>query len=259
MVFKEIKLDCNDGIASLVLNRPEKINALSECMVDEIIQACNMIAVMSDEVRVVLLSAAGEHFCAGHLLDEMINRDPVDYHRIFENCIIMMNKLKKLPQPIIGQVQGIATAAGCQMVAICDLVIVSQDARFATPGIRIGLFCSTPAVPLVRVIGRRRAMEMLLTGRWVSAIEAYGWGLVNRVVAVSDLAVEAKKLALQIAAASPLTLAIGKKTFYNQLEWLESEAFKIAAANMALNLCMYDAQEGIKSFLEKRKPVWKGR
>jgi enoyl-CoA hydratase/carnithine racemase len=160
---------------------------------------------------------------------------------------------------VVAQVQGVSTAAGCQLVAASDLAVASASARFATPGVRLGLFCSTPAVPLVRAVGRKRALEMLLTGRWVSAAEALEWGLVNKVVAVEDLAAEAEKLARQVATASPLTLALGKKTFYDQLERPEPEAFKVATANMALNLCMEDAQQGIKAFLAKREPDWQGR
>ncbi len=258
MAFEEITLSFGDGLARLTLNRPQKVNALSERMVDELGRACGMIAA-EPRARVVLLAAAGKHFCAGHLLDEMVDRSPADYRRIFENCTAMMTRLRELPQPLVGQVQGVATAAGCQLVAACDLAVASQSARFATPGVRIGLFCSTPAVPLVRAVGRKRALEMLLTGRWVSAAEACDWGLVNKVVATEDLVAEAEKLALQIAAASPLTLALGKKTFYDQVGRPEPEAFKLATGNMALNLCMDDAQDGIKAFLGKREPVWNGK
>lgn len=227
-------------------------------MVAELTQACQLIAA-EPAARVVLLSAAGKHFCAGHLLDEMQGRGPADYQRIFEGCTAMMASLRALPQPVVGQVQGVATAAGCQMVAACDLAVAAQSARFATPGVRIGLFCSTPAVPLVRAVGRKRALEMLLTGRWVGAQEACEWGLVNKVVPAEDLALEAEKLARQVGAASPLTLAMGKKVFYDQVDRPEPEAFNLATTAMALNLAMDDAQEGIKAFLEKREPTWRGR
>jgi enoyl-CoA hydratase/carnithine racemase len=170
-----------------------------------------------------------------------------------------MRQLRELPQPVVAQVQGVATAAGCQLVAASDLAVASANARFATPGVRIGLFCSTPAVPLVRAVGRKRALEMLLTGRWVNAAEALEWGLVNKVVPVEDLAAETERLARQLARASPLTLALGKKTFYDQVERPEPEALKVATTNMALNLCMDDAQEGIRAFLAKRNPAWEGR
>jgi enoyl-CoA hydratase/carnithine racemase len=258
MGFTEIDLSFDDGLARLTLNRPQKVNALSERMVTELAQACAIIAAEAG-ARVVLLSAAGKHFCAGHLLDEMVGRGPADYRAIFESCTAMMTSLRELPQPVVAQVQGVATAAGCQLVAASDLAVASASARFATPGVRIGLFCSTPAVPLVRAVGRKRALEMLLTGRWVCAAEALEWGLVNKVVAVDDLAAEAEKLARQVAGASPLTLALGKQTFYDQVERPEPEAFKVATANMALNLCMDDAQEGIKAFLDKRDPLWRGR
>lgn len=258
MAFQEISLSFGEGLARLTLNRPQKVNALSETMVEELSRACDIIS-DQPEARVVLLDAAGKHFCAGHLLDEMVGRGAVDYRRIFENCTAMMNRLRGLPQPVVCQVQGVATAAGCQLVAASDLAVASQSARFATPGVRIGLFCSTPAVPLVRAVGRKRAMEMLLTGRWVSAAEACDWGLVNKVVPAEELAAEGLKMALQVAQASPLTLALGKKTFHDQVERTEPEAFKVATANMALNLCMDDAQNGIRAFLEKREPVWRGR
>jgi enoyl-CoA hydratase/carnithine racemase len=258
MDFQETALSFDDGLARLTLNRPQKVNALSERMVAELGQACALIAA-EPTARVVLLAAAGKHFCAGHLLDEMVGRGPADYRAIFEGCTAMMRSLRELPQPVVAQVQGVATAAGCQLVAASDLAVASASARFATPGMRIGLFCSTPAVPLVRAVGRKRALEMLLTGRWVSAAEALEWGLVNKVVPVEELAAEAEKLARQVAAASPLTLALGKKTFYDQVERPEPEAFKVATANMSLNLCMDDAQEGIRAFLDKRDPLWRGR
>ncbi len=258
MHFSEVDLRFDGELARLTLNRPAKVNALSEQMVGELTRACQIIA-GHDQAKVVLLAAAGRHFCAGHLLDEMVGRSPADYQHIFDNCTVMMERLRGLPQPVIGQVQGVATAAGCQLVAACDLAVASQSARFATPGVRIGLFCHTPAVPLVRAVGRKRALEMLLTGRWVSAGEALEWGLVNRVVPTEDLAAEAEKLARQVGAASPLTLAMGKRSFYDQVERPEPEAFNLATRAMALNLAMDDAQEGIRAFLEKREPVWKGR
>ncbi len=258
MEFSEILLSFEGSLARLTLNQPAKVNALSQRMIAELSQACDEIAGHA-EARVVLLSGAGKHFCAGHNMDEMVGRGPAVYRDIFENCTVMMDKLRALPQPVIAQAQGVATAAGCQLVAASDLAIAATSARFSTPGVRIGLFCSTPAVPLVRAVGRKRALEMLLTGRFVSAQEAFAWGLVNRVVPAEDLAAEAEKLALSVAEASPLTLALGKKTFYDQVERPEPEAFHLATANMALNLAMEDAQEGIKAFLEKRPPVWRGR
>lgn len=258
MDFTEITLGFDGPLVRLTLNRPDKVNALSIRMIAELAQACALIAA-NPEARVVILAAAGKHFCAGHKMDEMIDKAPADYRDIFENCTAMMERLRRLPQPLIVAVQGVATAAGCQLVAAADLAVAAASARFATPGVRIGLFCSTPAVPLVRAIGRKRALEMLLTGRFVSATEAQEWGLVNKVVPAEDLPAEAEKLARQIAQASPLCLALGKKTFYEQIERPEPDAFHIATANMALNLAMEDAQAGIKAFIEKREAVWKGR
>lgn len=257
MGFTEIKLETSDGLARLRLNRPDKANALSQAMLAELSRALDELA-GDAQIKVVLLCAEGKHFCAGHLMDEMVDRGPADYRRIFINCTAMMERLAKLPQPVIGAVAGVATAAGCQLAASCDLVVAAQSARFATPGVRIGLFCSTPAVPLVRVVGRRRALEMLLTGRFVSAQEAADWGLVNRVVPADALLAEAEKLARQLARASPLTLAMGKKTFYAQLDKPQAEAYDLATEVMALNLAMDDAQEGIQAFLEKRPPKWTG-
>ncbi len=257
MEYREIVLRLEEDLARITLNRPEKVNALSERMIAELSHALDEVA--AGPARVLLLTAAGKHFCAGHLLDEMIDRGAADYHRIFRNCTAMMNRLRELPQPVVAAVQGVATAAGCQLVAAADLAVASQSARFATPGVKIGLFCGTPAVPLVRAVGRKRALEMLLTGRFLSAQEALDWGLVNRLAPADAYLEEAEKLARQIAQASPLTLALGKKTFYDQVGRPEPEAYRLATTAMALNLGMEDAQEGIKAFLEKRSPRWRGR
>ena len=220
-------------------------------MIAELSQALEEIA--ASQARVVILSGAGKHFCAGHKMDEMIGRDPVTYREIFANCTAMMRRLRELPQPVIAAVQGVATAAGCQLAATCDLALAARSARFATPGVRIGLFCSTPAVALVRVIGRRRALDMLMTGRLVPAAEALEWGLVNRVVEQEELLPEAEKLAAHLAGASPLTMALGKKTFYDQVDRAEPEAYNLATPVMSLNLGLLDAQEGITAFLEKTR------
>ncbi|MGD9123734.1 MAG: enoyl-CoA hydratase [Desulfarculaceae bacterium] len=257
MDFKEIAYSLEEGLARVVLNRPQKVNSLSELMVAELSQVLDHIAA-DPQARVVLLSAAGKHFCAGHLLDEMVDRSPAEYRRIFSNCTAMMTKLSRLPQPVVVQVQGVATAAGCQLVAACDLAVAADTARFATPGVKIGLFCGTPSVPLVRAVGRKRALEMLLTGRFVSASEAAEWGLVNKVTAPAELSDETEKLAREIAQASPLTLTMGKQLFYEQVDRAEPEAYNLATSFMALNLTMEDAQEGIKAFIQKRQPTWKG-
>lgn len=258
MGFSEIILEFDGPLARLTLNRPDKANALSQAMIRELSQALDDIA-SREEARVVLLGAAGKHFCAGHLLDEMVDKKPADYRAVFENCTAMMERLHRLPQPVVGKIQGVATAAGCQLAATCDLAAAANSARFATPGVRLGLFCSTPAVALVRAVGRKRALEMLLTGRLVPAREAAEWGLVNSVVPLEELDAAAEKLALQIARASPLTLAMGKRAFYDQVERSETEAYNLVTPVMALNLAMDDAQEGVKAFLAKREPKWTGR
>ncbi len=257
MSFQEITLSLEGHLARLTLNQPDKANALSQGMIAELSQALEEIA--ASQARVVILSGAGKHFCAGHKMDEMIGRDPVTYREIFANCTAMMRRLRELPQPVIAAVQGVATAAGCQLVAASDLAVAAASARFATPGVKIGLFCATPAVPLVRAVGTKHALEMLLTGRWVNAPEAAAWGLVNQVVPVEELPSAAERLARQIAAASPLTLALGKKVFYQQAGRPEPEAYALANQAMPLNLAMDDAQEGIKAFLAKRQPAWRGR
>lgn len=257
MSYTEITLEREGPLVRLTLNQPDKANALSQAMIAELSDALTEIA--AGDARVVILSGAGKHFCAGHKMDEMLGRDPALYREIFANCTAMMRRLRELPQPVIAAVRGVATAAGCQLMATCDLALAARNARFATPGVRIGLFCSTPAVAITRVIGRRRALDMLLTGRLVPAAEALEWGLVNRVVEPGALMPEAEKLAAHLAGASPLTMAIGKKTFYEQVDRAEPEAYNLATPVMGLNLGLHDAQEGIAAFLEKRDPKWEGR
>ncbi len=255
MSYSELIVEFQEPLAVITLNRPEKVNALSRRMIRELIQAFGELASRRD-VRAVVLGASGKHFCAGHLLDEMVGRPTVEYQRIFEDCTRMMLTIQHLPQPVIAAVQGVATAAGCQLVAACDLVVAERTARFCTPGVKIGLFCSTPAVALVRAVGRKRALEMLLTGRWVHAPEAAEWGLVNRVVEPGKAREAAIELAREIAQASGLTLELGKRTFYEQVNQPDPQAYALATRVMALNLAMNDAQEGIRAFLEKRSPSW---
>lgn len=257
MSFQEITLELEGHLARLTLNQPDKANALGRGMIAELSLALEEIA--GSQARAVILSGAGKHFCAGHKMDEMVGRDPATYREIFADCTAMMRRLRELPQPVIAAVRGVATAAGCQLAATCDLALASSTAHFGTPGVRIGLFCGTPAVALVRLIGRRRALDMLLTGRLVPADEALEWGLVNGVVEPDELMPEAEKLAAHLAEASPMAMAMGKKTFYDQVERPEPEAYNLATPVMGLNLGMHDAQEGISAFLEKRDAEWKGR
>lgn len=224
----------------------------------ELITALQQIA-ENERVAVVIIEAEGPVFSSGHDLTEMIGRDLPAYRAIFERCTALMTGIHRLPQPVIAQVRGLATAAGCQLVAACDLVVASENARFATPGVKIGLFCSTPMVELSRAIGRKRALEMLLTGRAIDAATARDWGLVNRVVPDDQLAGATRELAAEIAQASSLVTALGKKTFYEQIDLDQPRAYSYATEVMSQNALAPEAQEGISAFLDKRKPNWTGR
>lgn len=242
-------------VAVLTLNRPERRNALSLAMMRELIRCLGEIG----GGRVVVLAAAGNVFCSGHDLSEMVGREVGDYRELFDVCTELMTKIQSIPQPVIAEVQGIATAAGCQLVASCDLAIASERASLGTPGVRIGLFCTTPMVALSRAIGRKRALEMLMTGRMVDANTAAEWGLVNRVVGADELRTETLALAHEIAAASPLTVRIGKQAYYTQIDLDQSKAYAYAKEVMTMNSMADDAQEGISAFLGKRKACWSGR
>lgn len=247
------------GIAWLTLNRPAARNALSVALMSELQTALDTVAA-DKNARVVVIAGAGPGFCAGHDLRELrANPGRQHYEAVFAQCARLMTSIVKLPKPVIARVHGIATAAGCQLVASCDLAVASDDARFATPGVNIGLFCSTPMVALSRAVGRKQAMEMLLTGELIAAEQARQWGLVNRVVPAAALDETVAKLAQGIAAKSPLTLAIGKEAFYRQAELGLDEAYAYASEVMTRNMLARDAEEGIDSFLEKRTPVWEGR
>jgi len=256
--YQDIRFQLEDGIGFVTLNRPEKRNALSLNLMAEMIGLLQDVR-KNEEFRVLIIRAAGPVFSSGHDLSEMKEGNVVSYRGVFGACTEMMEALRNLPQPVIAQVQGMATAAGCQLVAACDLAVASREARFATPGVRIGLFCHTPQVPLSRAVGRKRALEMLFTGRPISAEEAERYGLVNRVVPPEKLAEETLNLAKHIAQASPLTLALGKQSFYRQIEAEESGAYEYAKEMMALNALAEDAREGISAFLEKRPPKWQGK
>jgi len=256
--YQDIRFQLEDGIGFVTLNRPEKRNALSLNLMAEMIGLLQDVR-KNEEFRVLIIRAAGPVFSSGHDLSEMKEGNVVSYRGVFGACTEMMEALRNLPQPVIAQVQGMATAAGCQLVAACDLAVASREARFATPGVRIGLFCHTPQVSLSRAGGRKRALEMLFTGRPISAEEAERYGLVNRVVPPEKLAEETLNLAKHIAQASPLTLALGKQSFYRQIEAEESGAYEYAKEMMALNALAEDAREGISAFLEKRPPKWTGK
>jgi enoyl-CoA hydratase/carnithine racemase len=243
--------------ARITLNRPERRNALSLELMEELIRALESVAA-DPESRTIVLDGAGPVFSAGHDLSEMVGRDLGFYQQLFDTCTVLMETIHRVPQPVIAKVHGVATAAGCQLVAACDLAVAAETARFATPGVKIGLFCSTPMVPLSRAVGRKRALEMLLTGEMIDAARALDWGLVNLVVPENALEEAVADLAEKVAGSSPLTVAIGKEAFYAQVELDEHRAYDLTKSVMAMNSLAGDAQEGMSAFLEKRTPEWKG-
>ena len=243
--------------ARIVLNRPEKRNALSLELMDEMIGALR-VASARPGTRAIVIEGAGAAFSAGHDLSEMIGRDRDFLAHLFDRCSAMMETIHEIPQPVIAKVHGIATAAGCQLVAACDLAIAAEGTRFATPGVKIGLFCSTPMVPVSRAIGRKRAMQMLLTGEPIDAGTALDWGLVNRVVPRDELEPAVLELVETIARSSAYTVAVGKHAFYSQIDRTEEQAYEHCELVMTNNALAHDAQEGMTAFLEKRAPVWRG-
>ena len=250
--------ETRDGVAWLTLNRPQARNALSRGLMTALEGALEAVAA-DQAVKIVVIAGAGPAFCAGHDLRE-IRAEPgrAAYEALFEQCSRLMTRIVRLPKPVIARVHGVATAAGCQLVASCDLAVAADTARFATPGVNIGLFCSTPMVALSRAVGRKQAMEMLLTGDLVDAARAREIGLINRVVPEAELDEAVTALAQQIAAKSPLTLAIGKEAFYRQAEMGLDAAYAYASEVMTRNMLARDAEEGIDAFLAKRPPVWTG-
>jgi enoyl-CoA hydratase/carnithine racemase len=257
MDYEHLLVKVDGAAGRITLNRPERRNALSQALMEELLAALDELTA-TPGVRVVVIGAAGRVFSAGHDLAEMVGRDQAYYQRLFDTCTVMMQRIAGIPQPVIAKVHGVATAAGCQLVASCDLVVAEEGARFATPGVRIGLFCSTPMVPLTRAIGRKRALEMLLTGEMVPAQRAADWGLVNRVVPADALDETVDALVDVIAAASPLTVGLGKQAFYAQVELDEHRAYDHTKVVMTANAQAGDAQEGMTAFLAKRDPVWTG-
>jgi len=244
------------GVARLTLNRPAARNALSLALMAAL--EAELDAIESDlRIRAVVLAGAGPAFCAGHDLRELhAETRPAAHAALFEACSRLMQRIVDLRCPVIAQVHGVATAAGCQLVATCDLAVAAADARFATPGVNIGLFCSTPMVALSRAVGRKAAMAMLLTGEPVDAAEAQRIGLVNRVVPPAELAAAVDALAAAVAGKSGPTVALGKRAFYRQADMGLADAYAYASEVMATNMGLPDAGEGIGAFLEKRKPVW---
>ena len=255
---RSLRVERNGAATTVVLDRPERRNALSLELMQELTAVLRELG-GDGEVRAIVLAGAGPAFSAGHDLSEMVGREAAFYDRLFQVCVELMETIQRVPQPVIARVHGMATAAGCQLVAACDLAVAAESARFATPGVRIGLFCSTPMVPLSRAIGRKRALEMLLTGEPIDAATARDYGLVNRVVPDAELDDAVAALVERIAASSPLTLRIGKEAFYRQVELAEGDAYELTREVMARNAEAADAQEGMGAFLEKRAPHWTGR
>jgi len=246
------------GVARLTLNQPERFNPLSAAMISALQSELDVIG-RDATVRVIVLAAEGKGFCAGHDLREMrAHADDASWQRrLFDDCSRMMMTLTRVPQPVIAQVQGIATAAGCQLVAMCDLAVAADTATFATPGVNIGVFCSTPAVGVARNVGRKRAMEMLLTGKPIDAETAAAWGLVNRVVPVDQLDSAVSEFTDIIVARSAEVNRLGKQAFYRQIDGSLEVAYDVASETMARNMMLGDAAEGIAAFLEKRPPKWR--
>jgi enoyl-CoA hydratase/carnithine racemase len=256
MELDGVRLEQDGRVATVTLARPEKRNALSLEMLRTVIKA---IEAVPSDAGVVILAAEGPAFSAGHDLSEMIDRPDDYYSELFATCTRMMESIHALPQPVIARVQGVATAAGCQLVASCDLAVASENAWFATPGVSIGLFCTTPLVPVSRAVGHKRAMQMLLTGEPITAEQAVDWGLINRVVPVEQLDEAVDDLANKILRFSPKTIATGKHAYYAQAELPETAAYEITEPIMADNAGREDAQEGMGAFIEKRDPVWPDR
>ncbi len=254
-----VQREDRDGVATLTLNRPQARNALSRAMMAAL--QAEMNALREDrDIKVVVLAANGPAFCAGHDLKELRANPARDKHlATFRQCSQLMLSITRLPQPVIARVHAMATAAGCQLVATCDLALAAEEAKFATPGVNIGLFCSTPMVALSRAVGRKQAMEMLLTGRAITATEAERIGLVNRCLPAAELDAAVDELARGIAAKSPLTVKTGKEAFYRQVELGLEEAYAYTAQVMTENMLARDAEEDIDAFLQKRPPQWTGR
>ena len=256
--FITVEREDEGTIAVVTMSRPEKRNALSLELMRELIEAFREIG-GDASARAVILRGEGPAFSAGHDLRELQCRDVKAYREIFDTCVVLMEGIQRIPQPVIAEIASVATAAGCQLVATCDLAVASEEAKFATPGVRIGLFCTTPMVALSRAVGRKRAMEMLLTGDFIDAQTAAQWGLVNRVVSPARLHDEALALTRKIATASAPVVGLGKAAYYVQIDLAQSLAYGYAKEVMAMNAMAEDAQEGIAAFVERRPPQWRDR
>ena len=258
VAYRNLIVSTDEPAARITLNRPEKRNALSLELMQELIAALRDVSAQPP-VRAIVIEGAGPAFSAGHDLSEMIGRDEAFLDELFAVCTVMMETIHDLPQPVIARVHGIATAAGCQLVAACDLAVAAEGTRFGTPGVKIGLFCSTPMVPVSRAVGRKRAMQMLLTGEPIDAQTALEWGLINQVVPADELDAAIRRLVDAIARSSSYTVAVGKQAFYDQVDRAEHDAYERTKHVMTENALAADAQEGMTAFLEKRTPHWSGR
>jgi len=258
MMYDSILIERDAPVATITMNRPEKRNALSSEMMRELNDALRALSA-EPEVRVIVLAANGPAFSAGHDLRELVDGDINRYRAVFDLCTELMETIQAIPQPVIARVHRIATAAGCQLVATCDLAVAAEEATFGTPGVKIGLFCTTPMVALSRAIGRKRALQMLMTGKLISAETAADWGLVNTVVPADELESATRDLALSIASASSLTVALGKQAFFTQIDLDQPKAYAYAKEVMSMNAMATDAQEGMCAFLDKRQPAWVGK
>ena len=248
-----------DGVATLTLNRGDRMNPLSTAMLSALQAELDRL-VKDPAARAIVLAGAGKHFCAGHDLREMRSHPDKAWQKaLFERCSEVMLSLVRLPQPVIARVQGVAVAAGCQLVSMCDLAVASEVAQFALPGIKSGIFCTTPGVGVARNLARKHTLEMLLTGDLIDARTALAWGLVNRVAPLAELDAEVDKLARKIVAHSGAVVSLGKRFFYDQVEKGLVDAYSLASEGMACNMTLEDAGEGIDAFIQKRKPGWQGR
>ena len=252
--WEHVLVEDDEIVTRITLNRPDRRNALSLELMEELTKALRAAT-----GRIVVIAGAGPAFSAGHDLGELLEAGTPEAECIFDACTALMTTVQSIDQPVIARVHGVATAAGCQLVASCDLAVAEAGARFATPGVRIGLFCSTPMVPLSRAIGPKRALEMLFTGELIDALTALEWGLINKMVPAEELDDAVTALATKIAEASPAVLALGKRTFYAQAGHPQAGAYDLAGAAMTTNTTMDDAREGISAFLDKRTPTWTGR
>jgi enoyl-CoA hydratase/carnithine racemase len=257
MSYQDLLCEIENGTAIITLNRPSRRNALSLRLMRELIARLEE-AGNNRSISSVILAGTGKVFCSGHDLSEMAGRAASDYREIFEVCTALMTKIQSISQPVIAEVQGIATAAGCQLVATCDLAIAAEGATFATPGVHIGLFCTTPMVALSRAIGRKRALQMLLTGQAIDAATAAAWGLINHAVPADKLRAATRALAAQVAESSSFVVGIGKQAYYAQIDLDQPKAYALAKEVMTANALARDAQEGISAFLEKRTACWSG-